>query len=230
MPRFVNFNFPSKKVAYIENEESKYEDCIFGRGHTFIPTRHSHVFENCRFKTGSILRFEKGSNFVHFYNCVFTHDVVIDLRRGCGFLSLTDRDNYAEEVFVFQGSVRTLFFNRYNPSKLLPTFVRFQKLYIHDQVYWEIDEPFVIPPRMDVHYSSGEKFKTRHTLDILIFMMWRHPCFTMDDIEWDGNPDDLIEFQKTQKHPYRCQAAIVFALLKVLPKDLIRGVLIGFLV
>lgn len=233
MKKYENQTFPHNGI----DDNVYFTDCKFEQGVTVIPESAFYDFTHCHFKTGSIVRFPGSVAHCRFKYCTFEQDMLIDLGRDCSIVVIAVC-HFKTETRVFNGKVMmNVFFVRLSLEQSFAFLPESDELYIGDGVEkdenWEISKEIHIPHGKRILYSNDAQLYDPTSLDTLTTMMWRHPRFEIGSIQWKGpKKEEWVEFQKTRKHPCRRLAAVVFALLstRVFPKELIRGVLVGFFI
>lgn len=248
MSEFVDMRFPFLGAKYATTGGSFFGFCRFKQGSTLIPTLNDHCFTHCHFQSGSILCFSQPIYHVRFNNCSFESGAIIDLGQDCQNLTM-DECQFPPNVAIFHGKVtEQLYFVRSSPLQCYPILPRSEQLALLDgmiqQPNWELMDPFYLPTGKDVRYYHDKKFTSPRSIQVLTFMLWQHPRLSIDRASWNKSCDDKgewIELRKARTHPNRREVAILLTLMsaksrlgnmswaRLLPKELIKGKLVGFL-
>lgn len=237
MVRFENQVFPLEDANFNPPDHTWFRECRFNEGLTLIPNTDHHLFENCVFQVGSVLRFIKRVLYVRFYRCTFESTAKIDIGDNCVRLTL-ESCHFPENLAVFDGSVAGDIYLFYSSPSIFPSSLprcgclRLTESILLRRAYREIPENFTVPRGVCISYKRSATLRDSRSLDILANELWRNPLFNVDLIYWNGAKEDLEHFNKIRHHPNRRDAIVIVTLLyaRVLPWDLVRGVLVDFLV
>lgn len=208
------------------SHELEFKKYIFKKGKTTIYSCYRHIFQNCHFYPGAVIRFQE-SQVAIFDDCIFedgsvVHSAMMKVVRFTG--STVYHPLLFTDPVLYLNIVRT---SLRDPFHLSP---KCQGLYIHGKNTKGVLE-------LGPHSLDGLPLRTHlvyrgictslDSLECITVALLRYPRLIIDPTELK---DEWIEINKIQKHQSRHGISVIFVLLKVLPRDLIRGVFVDFLV
>lgn len=215
-----------------------YSDCIFEKGVTLIPTMPDNVrFHYCRFRPGSIIRFEEPVRDVKIIGCTFDSGSMMDLGQHCVSLTMSECNLPKDDTSVFHGMTNEFNFSRFSPDEPIPSpFLEYRLIWVSDGCFkykdWELGSPMVFPPNTYIMYSCDGEWTNPKSMDNLVHMLWKYPKMSVTSIHWCGRVSEYVNCRLILSHPCRKEASQVFAILtsKLFPVHLIRNELVGFLI
>lgn len=201
-------------------------------------------------------------NFIH---CHFSDETIVSIHQGVGFITLDEcyisqgcaifcenTDTYLDmrhcklPVSPFlQGQFKHVNVVRISARDYIESIPQCQSLVIYDS---KDDDLLVEPLPL---FRGAEKVKycsltdqTLRSLEMITMSLWQNPRLAVPCIFWDGEEDQLQDFNKANKEINRKEHGAIVALLSardyarlghaswasLLPKDLVRGELINFLI
>lgn len=228
---YENLIFPFE--SHVVPRTCVFKNCLFQKGVTLVDSSHHDTigFHSCLFQEGAIVRFTNPVRKIAFSHCVFESGSLVDWgEKGCSVAGITNC-MFPETVSVFASFVKEhMIIIRSNPETFFPFYPRCNHIYLFDDSSEPKEKMFSMPRDALLFYSSSVEMSSPRSLDVLISMTMRYPSFVVSELAWCGDKEELDKFYRLHKHSRRHLMFVILSLLHVLPAELVRGVLVDFLV
>lgn len=202
------------------------DKCVFEKGRTTIPYCYVHIIQDCHFHSGAVVYFP-ASNLIFLSGCTFEEGSVI--QSG----NITNVQLRGNTLFpsTFAELIHQLNVYRISPHDPLCSLPECEILRIYDGVGWEFDEHSFdgLPSDTKMFYmDENDLHVDPRSLDGIVRVLLRYPRMRIGFVKWDVTKEDDVV--KITNHQHRHEISAIFALLRVLPRDLIRHELAPFLI
>lgn len=222
------------------------ENTTFTQGVYFVPlSAEGCQFHRCHFPQGFILRVHPKVTWTLFEDCQFDQGSLVIFEKDKMDFEFR-RCNLPPCQFI-QGQINVLAIVRSSTQESIDFLPPCQHLMIFDGLVentnWELTQPLSNSPVKFVTYINKAAWENPYSLEMITTSLWENYYLSVDEMHWEGEEDQLVEFKRANNRRRRAERYILVALVSarmfdhlggsswvsLLPEELVKNELAKFL-